>query len=141
MAQPGERVLEQLAERWPRLEPAVVSAAEARSSERLRTLLRGLERKAEREADDLQAVLAELERAILSELSAPPPTQLDLFSKDEKTQRDRDTTALRYRLESLPEEIADERAAVISRYANPTPRTFPVAITFYIPESMQEGLA
>jgi superfamily II DNA or RNA helicase len=137
---PSEGVLAQLTERWPRIEDSVAAAAEARSRDRLRTLMGTLERRARSEADDVGAIIGELEESIRSALDAPPPAQMDLFSDGEKTQRQRDVTALRQRLDDLPAELEAEREAVRTRFADPEARTFPVAITFFVPESMRDGL-
>lgn len=140
LVSPSHQTLEQLVERWPSLEGTVAAAAEARSRERLRTLIGTLERRARTEANDLTTIIRELERSIRGELEAPPSIQLDLFNRDEKAQHERDLSAMRHRLEALPDELEAEQEAVFARYADPEARTFPVAIAFFVPESMREGL-
>jgi len=50
-----------------------------------------------------------------------------------KQQRERDLSALRRRLNEIPEEIQRESAHIRSRFATPTARLFPVAVTWLIP--------
>jgi len=50
-----------------------------------------------------------------------------------QAQRDRDLAALRRRLKEIPEEIQRESAHIRSRFANPSDRLFPVAVTWLIP--------
>ena len=61
--------------------------------------------------------------------------QLQLFG-DEQAQYDRDIDALRHRLEQIPLEIETESAAVRRRYLEPTPRLFPAAVEFLVPERL-----
>ena len=42
--------------------------------------------------------------------------------------------ALRVRLDAIPGEIAAEQAAIERRYADPTHRLFPAAVTLLVPE-------
>jgi hypothetical protein len=78
----------------------------------------------------------ELRRSILEELREPEHAQLQLFSTEERVQRQRDLDALRRRLEEIPGDIEAETAAIRARYASPTPRLFPAAITFLVPSSL-----
>lgn len=58
--------------------------------------------------------------------------QLELWPADQREQLRRDVEALRTRLDRIPEEREKELAAIRRRYADPTPRTFPVAVEFLI---------
>ena len=40
---------------------------------------------------------------------------------------------------AIPAEVERETAAIKSRYADPQPRMFPVAVTFLVPEKMRKG--
>jgi len=50
----------------------------------------------------------------------------------------RNTAALRRRLELIPGEIEAEQAAIRDRFADPQPRLFPVAVTFLVPERLDQ---
>ncbi len=103
--------------------------------ERTGGLGRQLEERAEKEAADTRAILEELESSIWAELE-DEPAQLELFSTPERDQFERNKGALWARLESIPEEIERETEAIRARYADPTPRLFPVAVTYLIPEKI-----
>ncbi len=104
--------------------------------ERTTNLGRWLEERAEKEASDMKTILEELESSIWAELEESEPAQLELFSTPEREQFERNKGALWDRLERIPEEIERETAAIRARYAKPTPRLFPVAVTYLIPEKI-----
>ena len=85
------------------------------------------------------AVLNELRRTILEELDAKEPPQLSLWEDPEREQLERNRSALRDRAERIPAELAREAAAVRARYAAPTPRLFPVALAYVIPERLAKS--
>ena len=127
---------ERFSELWPSIEKNVLSALEARMTDRTKTLGNRMAERARRDADKIETVLKELEAAIRRELDEPK--QLDLLGEEEQ-QRERDLDALAARLKEIPEEIEQERQRVTKRYSNPVPRLFPVAVTFVVPESMVRG--
>jgi hypothetical protein len=88
-----------------------------------------------RTSADLRAIFEELERSIRAELKAPEVTQLELFSNTEREKFERNRSSLEKRLQQLPVELEQEIAAIRGRYADPTPRLFPVAVTYLIPQS------
>jgi hypothetical protein len=61
---------------------------------------------------------------------------LELFSDNERNQLSRNVAALEARLAEIPAEIGAEQDVVHSRYADPQPRLFPVAVTFLVPEKL-----
>ena len=133
---PGEvsaRTQEQLRELWPTLKSPVVQALDARMRERTGGLQRFLQDRAEREAENLAKVMHDLERSIRAELTEPVQQELDFFSDTEKSQYERNHDSLRGRLERIPGEIEAETEAIRARYADPSPRLFPVAVTFLVP--------
>ena len=91
-----------------------------------------------REKTDVQYVLRELEKAIQDELDQPEVTQLMLegFSDSEQQQWRVNADALRLRLAQIPGELEKELAAIRTRFADPTPRMFPVAVTFLVPSKL-----
>jgi hypothetical protein len=62
------------------------------------------------------------------------PTQLELFSRGERVQFERNREALEHRLARIPAEIEREQDLIRMRFANPLPRLFPVSVTYLVPE-------
>lgn len=121
---------------WPKHRDALVSALETRRVERTKNLEKNLDELAEKEVNKLRTVMTELQRAIQAELDRKdgPQMLLDLGGDEPgKQQRERDISALRRRLTEIPEEIQRESDHIRSRFANPSARLFPVAVTWLIP--------
>jgi superfamily II DNA or RNA helicase len=127
-------VEDRLAELWPKHRDQLLAALEARITERTKNLESFLQERAEREASNLKAVLLELERSIKKKLAEEPPPQFVFWPTEEKNQKERDENALRRRLNEIPGEIERETEHLRSRFRNPSPRLFPVAITYLIPQ-------
>lgn len=138
---PSEALFGALADRFARHEEQIRAAVEARSRDRMTTLVNTLERRANAEADDVVRVLADLEGALRREIEHEEPLQPMLFTPPEAEQLRRDRAALRERLRRIPEERDRELEATRLRHADPTPRTFPVAVLFLVPESTSRGRA
>jgi hypothetical protein len=102
-------------------------------------LQKKLGERADKEALDIEAILTELRKAIEAELAEPEYEQMLLFDDPEKAQFERNRDFLRARVKAVPDEIKRETAAIRSRYADPQPRMFPVAVTFLVPEGMRKG--
>lgn len=130
---------------WPKVEPGAVQALEARMQERTKNLRKFLDDRSEREVSHLTVVMTELERSIREELKKEEDPQLKLDLSDaaetERAQRDRDLDNLRHRLAKIPAELAGETAHLRSRYENPQPRLFPLAVTFLVPRRAVAQLA
>ena len=90
-------------------------------------------------ANDIQAIMLELKKAIDAELDEPEYQQMTLFDDPEKEQFERNREFLRARSKAIPEEIERETTAIKARFADPQPRMFPVAVTFLVPEKMRKG--
>ena len=121
---------------WTKCRDPLLVALEARCVERTKNLEKHLDELAEKEVGKLKTVMIELQRAIQVEVERKDDPQLRLdLSGDEpgKQQRERDLAALRRRLKEIPEEIQRESDHIRSRFANPSARLFPVAITWLIP--------
>ncbi len=131
-----EAVKERLRDLWPSHREQLLRSLEVRMRERTGGLGRLLEERAEKEAADTKAILEELERSIQEELEEAEQPQLELFSTPEREQFERNKGALWDRLESIPEEIERETGAIRARYADPTPRLFPVSVTYLVPEKI-----
>lgn len=121
---------------WEKNKDSLRSALDARMVERTKNLEKNLDELAEKEVNKLKTVMTELQRNIQAELDRKDGVQLMLdLGGDEpgKQQRERDLAALRRRLGEIPEEIARESEHIRSRFANPSARLFPVAVTWLIP--------
>lgn len=82
--------------------------------------------------------MTELLEAIQSQLDDPQFSQgfLPGLAPAEREQFERNVDALRARVRAIPGEIEREVEAIKSRFADPQPRMFPVAVTWLVPESM-----
>ncbi len=120
---------------WPEHRGNLLRALEARSDERTKTLQSRLDDRAAREVGTMRAVLTELSASIKAQLSEIDP-QLELFSIPEKEQFERDRGSLTHRLTELPLEMELEAHLIQARYAKPSPRLFPVSVTYLVPERL-----
>lgn len=136
---PCEKTKENLKLLWPNHKENLLLALEARMKDRTETLQKRLDERANREVATMQAVLTELLSSIRTQLSDIKP-QLELFSTPEKEQFERDRGALNRRLAELPLEMDQEEQLIRARYANPSPRLFPVSVSYLVPETLaKEG--
>lgn len=136
----GQPMEKHLLELWDKFAPALAQSLEARMKDRTSGLQKKLGERAEKEAADIKAILLELKKAIdaeLNDLAYQQPTLFDDF--EQKDQFERNKESLRDRSKAIPAEIERETAAIKSRYADPQPRMFPVAVTFLVPEKMRNG--
>ena len=126
--------------RFERYRSAILQSVDARSKDRLKHLSNTLQGRKKSEIENINTVLDELENAIKTELKKEQePVQLSLFSEDERTQLRRDTAALETRLARIPNERILETQSIETRYGNFVDRRFPVAVVFFIPESIAKG--
>jgi hypothetical protein len=123
---------------WPQIEGSLTQALEARMKDRTEGVESLLFEREHRERTDIQYVLRELEKSIRDELDQPEVTQLmlDGFADNEQQQWRVNADALRLRLAQIPGELEKELAAIKTRFASPTPRMFPVAVTFLVPDKL-----
>lgn len=136
---PSTAVLSELATQWSAIEDAVRAALEARTAERMKYLNATLERRRDQEVTDVTGILTELKASIERELVRPEPPQLAFWSTEEQDQLRRNRHGLDARAAAIPKEIEETTAAIRARFAEPVARTFPVALTFLVPESMARG--
>ena len=134
----GPEMQARLAELWPQVGPALLQALEARMKDRAEGVDKLLAEKAHRERVDITVVMHDLQKTIERELDQPESLQLELpgFSDAERDQLTANMDSLRLRLAQIPDELDRELAAIKERYANPTARMFPVAVTFLVPEAL-----
>ncbi|MGB3653501.1 MAG: helicase-related protein [Rivularia sp. (in: cyanobacteria)] len=131
-----ENIREKLVQLWDKNSEALMQSLQKRKEERAESLQNQLDKRAEKEIEDITAILTELQRSITAELNEPEYKQLELFNTNEKEQFERNINSLKVRLEQIPAEIEREVAAIEARFANPTPRLFPLAVTYLIPQKL-----
>ena len=137
--EPATAMLGKLNELWPELEAPLARSLKTRSDQRLRSMQALLRDRCEEEVRGIEAVLAELETSIRGALSETDRwVQPSLFEIDEgeRDQLRTDHEALRIRLDAIPEQREREIEALRRRYADPTTRWFPVAVTLLVPSSI-----
>ncbi|MBP8003236.1 MAG: DISARM system SNF2-like helicase DrmD [Chloroflexi bacterium] len=128
---------QRLAHLYPDIRPALEQSLTARVQDRIAGMERLLRERAEKEMNDVAAILRELQKAIEAELhDGPDYVQLELFNDNERLQFSRNVEALQARLAQIPLEIEKEQEAIRGRFADPQPRLFPVAVTFLVPERL-----
>jgi superfamily II DNA or RNA helicase len=128
-----------LLENYPSIERNLRLALEARMRDRMNGMLTLLEERKQKELVDIEAVLMELYHRIEEELDGEPQyEQLDFWSNSERDQLRRNRDALHRRLEEIPGEIEKEKELIEARFADPTPRLFPVAVTYFVPEDIAQ---
>ena len=131
---PPQAITERMRELWPQISGPLQQALDARMRTRTEAIQKLLAERRGQEISRITSVLNELQSAILAELHQPEMMQLELFTSDEREQARRNQDALQLRLSQIPGEIESETAAIETRYAEPEPRLFPVAVTFLVPE-------
>jgi superfamily II DNA or RNA helicase len=137
--EPSAALRERLIGLYPKLVPALLSALEARSKDRLEGIQKLLAERAEFEARSMEAILTELANAIKKELAEPEVVQLGLWTSEEREQLNRNMDALKHRLAAIPGEIEQEKEVIQKRFAAPQARTFPVAVVILIPERLSHN--
>jgi len=129
-----ESVRDSLANLWDLYGEPLKASLEKRMGDRLAALQKQLTEQEKQDLADIATILTELQRSIEKELNeGNQPRQLELFSASEQEQFERNRQSLQLRLAQIPQEIITEQTLIRQRYANPTPRLFPLAIAFLIP--------
>lgn len=126
----SDRIIANVRAKWPQLEPILRRTLEARMKERTATLDSRIEKKRDTEKGEVEKVLLELKAQLQQGLEKPDQLELDFGEFDRADY----SNLLRHRIAQIPEEIKREQAALDERYAEPTPRLFPVAITIVLPK-------
>jgi hypothetical protein len=129
-----EKIRNTLANLWDSHAESLIQSLKVRMQDRTKSLQKTLSDRAEKEAADITTILKELQTSIKNELNEPEFKQLEIFSTIEKEQFERNINSLKTRLEEIPAEIEREVAAVKTRFENPTPRLFPLAVTYLVPQ-------
>ncbi|MEW6730711.1 MAG: DISARM system SNF2-like helicase DrmD [Acidobacteriota bacterium] len=136
-----ESLKKRLVERWPTYHAQLLQSLQVRVQDSSERIEKKLQERANKEVDDVSKILMELRESILRELkeSEQENQQMKLFSDMETEQFKRNIASLKARVEQIPREIVQETSAIISRYADPTARLFPLAITYLIPQKIARG--
>ncbi len=118
------------------------AALQARAGDRARQLVATLGARAGEEQQHVEATLSELAATIRREAFGEHGDQLQLITgleldAGDRAQVERDLRSLRARLKLIPGEIEREQAAIARRYADPTHRLFPAAVTLLVPEGVR----
>jgi superfamily II DNA or RNA helicase len=137
--EPAGAVRDRLAALWPELADPLRRALATRADQRARSLHGLLERRRDEEIAAVEAVLAELAASIRDALSDEPHWEQPTLFEMERQQLHADRDALRDRLADLPAQQERETAALRRRYADPTTRWFPAAVTFLVPSALARG--
>ncbi len=124
-----------LADEAGALRSMLTSRAAARAGNLRATLERRAHDERQRVAKTLEELAATIRREALGEDGAQMQliTGLELDAGDRR-QVERDLESLQARLDAIPDDIQAEQKAIERRYANPTHRIFPAAVTLLVPE-------
>ncbi|PZD72917.1 RNA polymerase-associated protein RapA [Acaryochloris thomasi RCC1774] len=131
-----ERIETTLQEAWPGHQEALLRSLQVRMDDRTQGLQKKLAERCAKEVADMTAVLTELRQQIIRELDEPEVEQMELFSSVEKDQLERNLSSLRLRIEQIPQEIEQEADIIKARFAQPTPRLFPLAVAYLVPQKL-----
>ena len=136
--EPDADSLELVESIWPKIGENLLSFLNARTNERTKTLESRLGNISETEVKKIETVMNELSRSIKAELEEIDDPQFKMQYEDDAQgfhQVDLDIKSLRDRLESIPLEIEKESEYIRSRYSNPEPKLFPVAVNWIFPQN------
>jgi hypothetical protein len=130
-----EAMQQRLIALWDQYNEPLLKSLDARMKDRQQSLQKSLQERCDKQIADITAILTELENSIRQELDdGNEPIQLSLFNDAEKEQLEQNRNSLEIRLQQIPQEIQQETIAVRSRFANPTPRLFPLTVTYLVPQ-------
>jgi SNF2 family DNA or RNA helicase len=137
--EPSALVKSKLLELYALLTSSLASSLEARMKQLVEGLTKRLSERANKEVDDITAIMTELKKSIEKELNSPEYSQPSLpgLSAQEEEQFHRNQDAMRARVREIPEEIKRETAAIRARFNNLQARIFPVSVTFLVPEKIR----
>lgn len=124
---------------------SIYLSVEARSKERLNNLENTLSNLKYKEIADITSVLNELNDSINTALEEEKlkenviHDQMSLFAEEERIEVRKDKAAIEARQKRIESDKKAETEAIEKRYANYIDRTFPVAVTFLVPENLCEA--
>lgn len=141
----SEQTKEALKLRFTKQAKSIYQTVEARSKERLNNLENTLSNLKYKEIADITTVLNELNKSIEDALeedrlmASVMHDQMSLFAEEERTEVRKDKAAIEARQKRIESDKKAETEAIEKRYANYIDRTFPVAVTFLVPENLCEA--
>ncbi len=129
---------------WAEIEDALSRSLDVRGDEVSSGLEKMLRARADEDIANIEQVLTDLKATIAAEIgrlrgSHGEQLRLQFTSDEEREQLDRDLDALERRIHEIPAEIAREQAAIRRRYAEPSVRVFPAAVTCLVPARLTRG--
>ena len=136
---PAEAMRDTLAEPVATIVEPLARSLNTRANQRLRSMEVLLRDRCDEEVAAIGTVLDELEASIHTALQEDDLWQPCLFDTEEGCNASSSTpttTRWRRRLDELPRQREQEIAALQRRYADPTTRWFPVAVTLLVPEAI-----
>jgi hypothetical protein len=138
---PELRTHERLLSGLRNVQDRLLTAIDARMNDRVTGINRELEQRRDRDLKDIESVMTELASSIKARLDDDDDGQMFLegMTPDEKDQLDRNRDALRRRLAAIPADLKREQEEIRRRFADPTPRLFPLAVTILVPEGWSHG--
>jgi hypothetical protein len=136
---PADVMRDKFTELWPALSGPLAKALNTRADQRLRSMRAMLRDRCDEEVEGIGKVLEELATSIKTALDDKDVWQPSLFEIDERDQLKADHDSLRARLEAIPDQREREVKALRRRYADPTTRWFPVAVTLLVPSAIARG--
>jgi len=136
---PDASILEQLTAVWPAVEEPLSRAWHTYGGHRVRSMEALLTKRCDEEIAGITEVIGELGRSIRAALDDETQWEQGSLFEPERRQMSRNHDALLERLESLPDLLERETAALAARYADPVPRRFPASVTFLVPSALARG--
>lgn len=131
------QIQQKLAELWDVYSEPLLRSLDRRGSDRCKSLERILDNHCAREVNQITSILTDLQNSIQREITqSEQPIQLDLFNSIEKEQFERNRLSLKTRLEEIPGEIEIETRLIKQKFADATPRLFPLAINYLFPKHL-----
>ncbi|HXH74059.1 MAG TPA: DISARM system SNF2-like helicase DrmD [Bacteriovoracaceae bacterium] len=120
-------------------EKSILTAIEARSKERLKSLTGTLDRRKHEEINNLNEILNELEKTLTTKIKEDELKEIqqllpNIEWNDPRRQLRKDHVALKTRLERIPSERKHESNSIIERYSALLDRTFPVCMVIILPD-------
>lgn len=126
--------------RYEKYQDNIFNSVDARAKERVESLHKAIHDRKEKEIKDIHAILDDLENRLRAELQEEttkgPQLFLPGFSPQELDQYKKDKEAVKARLARIPEEREKEIQNIERHFSSPSPRVFPIAVSFMIPASM-----
>lgn len=120
---------------WDLFREPLMRSLQARMETRTKNLASFLDKRCQREINDIQTILGELEKSIRGRFSESPEVQRTFWKEFAEEEFDRNRDSLKERLQQIPIELKQECERIAKHYTDPTPRLFPVAVMLLVPRT------